>query len=171
MLLNKNKKINQSKSKRNYKVPLMKNAFINEDETKQALSNFILVADKLSMGEQCAKFEKAFAKKQKRKYGILSSSGSSANLAIIQALKNLGYLKDGDNVGFSALTWATNVMPILQLGLKPVPIDCDPRTLNNLSYNCIPALEKEKCKAFFITNALGFAGDLERIREECRKKI
>ncbi|HRH22398.1 MAG TPA: DegT/DnrJ/EryC1/StrS family aminotransferase [Candidatus Paceibacterota bacterium] len=153
-----------------YKVPLMKNAFIEEKSVRAKLSQFVLTAPRLSMDLQCAQFEKTFAKKQGRKYAILFNSGGSANLAMIQALKNLGALKDNDKVGFSAVTWSTNVMPILQMGLGAVPIDCDPTTLNSMSHCALPRLEQEKCKAFFITNVLGFSGDLDVIEKECAKK-
>lgn len=49
---------------------------------------------------------------------------------MLQALKNLGRLNDGDRVGFSGLTWSTNVMPIIQLGLVPIAVDCEVDTLN-----------------------------------------
>ena len=42
-------------------IPLMKNAFLNEAATKEALAQFILQADRLSMGERCARFEDEFA--------------------------------------------------------------------------------------------------------------
>jgi CDP-6-deoxy-D-xylo-4-hexulose-3-dehydrase len=149
-------------------IPLMKNAFLNERATKKALADFILKTDKLSMGNTCTKFEKAFAKKQDRKEAVLFNSGGSANLAMLQALKNLGKLKDGDSVGFSALTWATNVMPIIQLGMKPVVIDCNVETLNVMSNNLTDSLKKKKLEALFITNALGFSGDLEKIKRICK---
>lgn len=150
-------------------IPLMKNAFLHEFETKKALADFILRTEKLSMDIRCAEFEKQFSKKQGRKEGILLNSGGSANLAMLQALKNLAKLSDTDNIGFSALTWSTNVMPILQLGMVPVAIDCDPQTLNVMSYNLLERLEEVKLKALFITNALGFAGDLDKIREICKQ--
>jgi CDP-6-deoxy-D-xylo-4-hexulose-3-dehydrase len=43
-------------------IPLMKNAFLNEHETKKALSEFIMQADKLSMGQKCEEFEAVFSK-------------------------------------------------------------------------------------------------------------
>ena len=55
-------------------IPLMKNAFLHEHETKKALADFIIKSDKLSMGEKCAEFEKAFAKKQGRKEAVLFNS-------------------------------------------------------------------------------------------------
>ncbi|MFX6899562.1 DegT/DnrJ/EryC1/StrS family aminotransferase, partial [Acinetobacter baumannii] len=89
----------------------------------KALAEFILKANRLSMDKECALFEKKFSLYQGRKEAILFNSGGSANLAMLQALKNLGKLKEGDKVGFSALTWSTNTMPIIQMGLVPVAID------------------------------------------------
>lgn len=148
-------------------IPLMKNAFLNEYETKQALADFILKAPRLSMDCKCFEFEKTFAKFQGRKDAVLFNSGSSANLAMLQALKNLGKLKNGDKIGFSALTWSTNVMPIIQLGMKPVAVDCDPKTLNIMSYTLDERLNSIDLQALFITNALGFAGDLDKIKKIC----
>jgi CDP-6-deoxy-D-xylo-4-hexulose-3-dehydrase len=145
----------------------MKSTFLNEIETKEALVKFIRRANKLSMDEQCAKFEKDFAAFQGAKEAVLFNSGSSANLAMLQSLKNLSRLKDGDKVGFSALTWSTNVMPIIQLGLQPVALDCEPTTLNVMSHHLKKRLEDTKIQALFITNALGFVGDLDIIQQIC----
>lgn len=150
-------------------IPLMKNTFIDEFETKKLLADFIIRSERLSMGEECLKFEEAFAKYQGSKYCRLFNSGGSANLALLQALKNLGRISNGDKIGFSALTWSTNVMPILQLGFEAVPVDVEPSTLNVMSKTLEETIVKEKLKAFFITNALGFAGDLDKIRDVCKK--
>lgn len=151
-------------------IPLMKNAFFHETETKKALSEFILSAERLSMAAKCAEFEQVFAKKQGRMDAVLFNSGASANLALLQALKNLGQLHDGDTVGFSALTWSTNIMPIFQLGLSPVAVDCEPDTLNVMSHNLLQRLETTKLNAMFITNVLGFTGDLDEILRLCRER-
>ncbi len=148
-------------------IPLMKSAFFNEQEAKQALAEFIVKAPRLSMDVKCREFERAFARFQGQDDAILFNSGGSANLAILQALLNLGRLKHGDKVGFSAITWSTNVMPIIQLGLVPVAIDCEPSTLNMMSSNFLKALERTALNALFITNALGFTGDLDLIRKIC----
>jgi CDP-6-deoxy-D-xylo-4-hexulose-3-dehydrase len=151
-------------------IPLMKRAFLNEDETKRRLIEFISTSDKLSMGDECAGFEREFAAVQGCKDAILVNSGGSSNLAMLQTLKNLGRLKDGDRIGFSALTWSTNVMPIIQMGMVPVPVDCDPTTLNAMSTHLEQRLEEVELQAFFLTNVLGFAGDLAAIRNVCRKR-
>lgn len=150
-------------------IPLMKNAFLQEEETKKALCKFIMQAKRLSMDVVCGEFEKVFAKKQGVKHAVLFNSGGSANLAMLQAAKNLGLLKAGDEIGFSALTWATNVMPIIQLGMKPVAVDCDPKTLNSMSKHLLATLKEHNIRAFFATNALGFAGDLAKIKKVCEE--
>ena len=52
-------------------IPLMKNAFTNEHKTKQLLADFITSAEKLSMGDNCSKFEKEFSRIQETKHSIL----------------------------------------------------------------------------------------------------
>jgi CDP-6-deoxy-D-xylo-4-hexulose-3-dehydrase len=151
-------------------IPLMKNAFFHEPEMRTALAEFILSGDRLSMGEQCRRFEEQFAAVQGRRHAILVNSGSSANLLLFQALKNLGRLRPGDKVAFSALTWSTNVMPIIQMGFEPVPVDCEVETLNVSSRTLLQRLDEVSVRAFFITNTLGFAGDLDAIRQCCRER-
>jgi len=88
----------------------------------------------------------------------------------LQALKNLGKLKDGDNVGFSALTWSTNTMPIIQMGMNPVAIDCEPTNLNVMSHHVLDRLKDTSLQALFLTNVLGFTGDIDKIRDLCHEK-
>lgn len=145
----------------------MKSAFLNERETIEELSRFIATADRLSMHVKCLEFEREFSRYQGRSDAVLFNSGGSANLALIQALKNLGRLKEGDRVGFSALTWSTNVMPLIQLDLVPVPLDIYPRTLNAMSTNIKERLGETHLDAILLTNALGMAGDLGNIRDLC----
>jgi CDP-6-deoxy-D-xylo-4-hexulose-3-dehydrase len=151
-------------------IKLIKSTFYNEEKTKKQLCNFIKTADQLSFGPQCLEFEKNFAKWQKRKHCIFVNSGSSANLAIIQALLNLGKLKKGDYVGFSALTWSTNSMPIIQLGLNAVPIDVELNTLNVSSSKFTQMLKKYPIKMLFITNLLGFCDDIDEIKKICDQR-
>ncbi|HMS25105.1 MAG TPA: DegT/DnrJ/EryC1/StrS family aminotransferase [Acidimicrobiia bacterium] len=148
-------------------IRLIKSTFIHEQETKEALAEFILNESILSMGEQCRKFEIAFAAKQQTKHAVYVGNGSVANLLLIQSMMNTGYLSPGDRVGFSALTWPTNVMPLIQLGLVPVAIDCEIETLN-----ISPRKLEEKIgtlRALFLTNVLGFCDEIEQIKDMCTK--
>jgi CDP-6-deoxy-D-xylo-4-hexulose-3-dehydrase len=148
-------------------IPLVKSTFYREDEVRRRLAEFILRADKLSMGTECETFEGAFAHKQGRRHCVMVNSGSSANLALVQALLNLERLRPGCRVGFSALTWSTNVMPLLQLGLEAVPIDVELDTLNVSSRLFDARLEQGPLDALFVTDLLGWCADIDRIRDLC----
>lgn len=150
-------------------IPLIKSTFYHEASTKKKLCQFIRKAPKLSIGEECKKFETGFANYQGRKHCVFVNSGSSANLALIQALLNLGKLKKGDAVGFSTLTWSTNVMPLIQLGLSPVPIDVELDTLNVSSRTLQETFKRQPLKAMFLTNLLGFCDDIDGIAALCKK--
>jgi CDP-4-dehydro-6-deoxyglucose reductase, E1 len=151
-------------------IKLMSNTFYKEEETKKKLVDFISKANILSMNENCVKFEQDFSIFHKRKFSTLVNSGSSANLVLLQSLLNLGWLEKGDKVAFTALTWATNVMPIMQLGLVPVPVDIELSTLNTNLDLISKTIEKDNIKAFFITNVLGFSSDIESISKLCKEK-
>lgn len=147
-------------------IKLTKSAFFNEPDTKKRLAKFMLHAPTLSMGAETIRFEKTFARKQGRRFAVFVNSGSSANLAVLQALLNAGYLKRGDRIGVSALTWATNVMPVIQLGFKPIIIDCEVDTLN-VSPRTLKAHIGD-IDALFLTNVLGLSDDIKRISSDCK---
>jgi CDP-4-dehydro-6-deoxyglucose reductase, E1 len=148
-------------------INLIKSTFFEEEKTKEKLIDFIRNASKLSMGKEVKKFEELFAAKQQKKYAVFVSSGSAANLVLIQSVLNLGQLKPGDRVGVSALTWATNVMPLIQLGLEPVILDCEMETLN-VSVEKIKEIHtNEPLDGLFLTNVLGFADHIDVIKGFC----
>lgn len=151
-------------------IKLIKSTFYNEADTKTKLISFIKHAQQLSFGPECQKFEKKFAKWQRRKHCIFVNSGSSANVAIVQALLNANKLKKDDFVGFSALTWSTNVMPIIELGLRAIPIDVELDTLNISSKKVLAILKKYPLKMIFITNLLGFCDDIDEIKKICDER-
>jgi len=151
-------------------IKLVKSTFYKEKLIKKKLIRFISKAKQLSMGKECRTFEESFAKWQGRKYCVMVNSGSSANLAIIQALLNLGKIKKGDFVGFSAVTWSTNVMPLIQLGLNPIPVDIELDTLNVSSNKLIEVLKKYPIRMLFLTNLLGFCDDIKTIAKICKEK-
>ncbi len=148
-------------------IKLMKSTFYHEAKIKAGLVEFIREAKQLSMGTECKKFEVSFGKWQGRQHSVFVSSGSTANLVLLQALINLGRLKKGDRVGFTAVTWATNVMPLIQLGLVPIPIDCE---LNSLNVSPRTLRASGPLKAIFLTNVLGLCDDLPGIAQYCKEQ-
>ena len=74
-----------------------------------------------SKGDYVEKFEKAFAKFHKMKYGVACSSGTTA---LILALASLG-IKEGDEVIVPEFTMIATAWAVSFLGAKPVFVDCD----------------------------------------------
>jgi len=150
-------------------IKLIESTFYREQETRRKLSEFITTNNNLSMDAMCRQFEKEFSKIQKRKNAVFTSSGSAANLILIQSLLNLGLIKKGDSIGVSSLTWATNVMPLIQLGLKPILMDCEIKNLNTSKRILVETNEKFMLKAVFLTNVLGLSSDIDKIQSFCQK--
>ena len=152
-------------------IKLIKSTFYNEKLTKEKLCEFILKSEQLSFGSECKKFEQNFAKYQGRQYCVTFNSGSSANLALIQALINMNKVKKQDQAAFSAVTWATNTMPLIQAGLIPIPVDAELETLNVSSRTLGVTLKKfPNIKMLFLTNLLGFCDDIDEIQKICQKQ-
>ncbi|EKD70272.1 MAG: hypothetical protein ACD_46C00581G0007 [uncultured bacterium] len=80
-----------------------------------------------TMGKKVRAFENQYAAYAGTKYGVMSNSGSSANLLAVAALANpftRDHLKSGDEVIVPALSWSTTIWPIIQHNLIPVIVDC-----------------------------------------------
>jgi len=153
----------------NSMIKLIKSTFYNEQKTKDALLQFIAQSDILSMGPKCYEAERMFSSVSETEYNVFFNSGSSANLGLVQSYLNLGMLRKGDAVAVSSLTWATNVMPLLQLGLHVIPVDVELSTINVSLSLLEKVVAKHDVKAFFITNALGFSDDLFAIADYCQQ--
>lgn len=99
-----------------------------EDEIAAVVE--VLRSTNVTQGEKVRAFEDAYAGMFGHKHVVACNSGSSANLLGIAALVALGRLERGDEVIVSALSWSTTVFPLIQYGIVPVFVDCDPGTLN-----------------------------------------
>ena len=85
------------------------------------------------MGSEVKKFEKLMCEYLKVKHFVMVNSGSSANLLMFEALlrptKSKPRLHLGDGILVPAIAWPTTIWPIIQLGLVPIFVDIDPKTL------------------------------------------
>ena len=112
----------------------------------------------LTAGPYTQRFEKALQNRFGRRCALFVNSGSSANLLALAALE----LPKGSEVITCATAFPTTVNPIIQLGLVPVFVDCEPGTWNIYPENLVTALSK-KTRAIVITHTLGNPCDMEMI--------
>ena len=107
------------------------------------------------MGAKVKRFEEMWAEYIGVKYAVMTNSGSSANLL---ALSCLG-LEPGDEVITPALTWATTVFPVAQVGAVPVLVDVDLDTYN-ISVEAVERAITPQTKAIMPVHLLGNPCDI-----------
>jgi CDP-6-deoxy-D-xylo-4-hexulose-3-dehydrase len=155
------------------KVPLASNVLRPKDI--QAATE-VLNSGNLTMGERVLRFESEMAAMLGVRHFVMVNSGSSANLAIFEALlrpaKGAGRLKKGDSVIVPAVAWPTTVWPIIQLGLDPVFVDVEPDTLAldlEKAEEVILNTQGKRFAAIFPIHPLGLALDQERYLDFAEK--
>ncbi len=147
-------------------ITLVKDTLDHEDVDQ--LIEWLKTYPRLTKGPVTIQFEEDWSKWIGSKYSVFVNSGSSANLLMIYALKELGLLKN-NKICCPTLCWATDLAPIVQLGIKPILIDCN---LENLSVD-LKYLENvfvnEKPDALILVSVLGLSPDMDKIVDLCNK--
>lgn len=140
------------------------------DEINAALD--CMLTTQVTMGAKVKQFERAFADHYGWTHGIVSNSGSSANLLAIAALANpetKDGLKLGDEVIVPALSWSTTVWPLIQCGLVPVIVDIDPKTFD-IDPNEIEAAIGPKTRGVMIVPVYGNPCAMDAIVDICKRR-
>lgn len=140
------------------------------DTDELVIANKILASSNLTMGKNVKEFESKFAAYIGTKYAVMFNSGSSANLAIITALKYIkgSKLREGDNIIVPAVSWSTTYYPITQNGFVLNFVDIDLDTLN-IDISKIENAINTKTKAIFAVNLLGNPANLVKLNELAEK--
>ncbi len=121
----------------------------------------------VTMGRKVKQFEGEYASKFGYKYGVMNNSGSSANLLAVAAIANpqtSNPLKPGDEVIVPALSWSTTVWPVIQSGLVPVIVDCEPDTWN-FDLNKLESAISDKTRAIMPVHVYGNPCDMDAIMD------
>jgi len=97
--------------------------YFNSDEYVAAVKT--LLGEWLVLGAEANKFETKFPKLFNKGYGLLTNSGSSANLLMMLALtsKRGLNLPKGTKVITPIAGFPTTINPILQVGFQPIFVD------------------------------------------------
>ena len=102
-------------------------------ESDIEIVNQVLRSGKLTMGSEVKRFEKLMCEYLKVEHFVMVNSGSSANLLILEALlrptKSKPRLHPGDGILVPAIAWPTTIWPVIQLGLIPIFVDVNSKTL------------------------------------------
>ena len=125
-----NTKLQHEQSKNTkFQIPLAVPSY-NHEEVIDALDS--MLSTWVTMGEKVKSFEEQFSKYIGCKNGIMVNSGSSANLLALSILSNPATensIKRDSQIITPAITWATTVSPIINVGCTPMFVDVDLDTL------------------------------------------
>tara|TARA_Y100000310_G_scaffold132720_1_gene131689 strand:+ start:3459 stop:4649 length:1191 start_codon:yes stop_codon:yes gene_type:complete len=133
------------------KYPLAKET-ITEVEI-QRLIEWLKKYPRLTKGELTVEFEQKWAEYIGTRYSVFVNSGSSANLLMIYALKELGKLNG--KVIVPSVGWVTTISPLLQFGIEPVMVDADKKTFGIDLEQTEFLLKTEDISAIIFVQVLG----------------
>ena len=131
-----------------------------------------LLSEWLVLGADAIKFESKFPKLFGKEYGLLTNSGSSANLLMMAAMTSKrGYnFPKGTKVITPIAGFPTTVAPIFQVGFAPVFVDIELETLNidldALERACI---NHPDAKIVTFAHVLGNPPNMDRLMEIIEK--
>ncbi len=138
--------------------------FFNEKEYVAGVKS--LLDGWLGLGKAGSHFESMFPKQLGKKFGILTNSGSSANLLMYSALKSrrLYNLPEGTKILTPVAGFPTTINPIIQLGFTPVFADIELDTLNLDLDSCEKIIQHDHdIKVLSFAHVLGNPPNMERV--------
>src|SRR3989441_5472520 len=146
------------------RIPLTVPTYGSE-EVEEAIDS--LLSTWVTMGAKVKKFEEAFAQYNGSKHAVMVNSGSSANLLALSVITNSllpGHIERESEIITPAVTWATTVYPIANIGCTPVLVDVDPRTFN-ISPTEVEKAITPKTKAIVPVHLLGSPCKIDSIQK------
>jgi len=117
------------------------------------LIEWLLTGPRLTKWKLTEEFEQKWAEYIGTTYSVFVNSGSSANLLMIYALKELGKLNG--KVIVPSVGWVTTISPLLQFGIEPVMVDADKKTFGIDLEQTEFLLKTEDISAIIFVQVLG----------------
>jgi len=122
----------------------------------------------LTMGKLTLEFESKWSNIFGMKHSIFVNSGSSAILLMLYSLLIGGFLKN-KKIVVPTLSWSTDLSPVIQLGLKPILVDCNLGDLSVNYFDLEKIFKKEKPDVLLLVSVLGLVPEMNKITELCKK--
>lgn len=119
-------------------------------------------------GEENARFEGHYAEYVDTKYCVGCANGLDALIWIFRAYKEMGIMRDGDEVIVPANTYIATILSITENGLTPILVEPNPETLE-IDETLIESSITERTKAICVVHLYGRNAMTEKIAELCKK--
>tara|TARA_B100000989_G_C19530746_1_gene469659 strand:+ start:2059 stop:3210 length:1152 start_codon:yes stop_codon:yes gene_type:complete len=148
-------------------IKLVEDTIDNNDIDR--LIEWLRTYPRLTKGSVTEQLEAKWAKESGTKYSVFCNSGSSANLLMLQVLLETGRLTQGDSVVVPGLAWATDLAPVIQLGLNPIICDVNLQDLSADLEDLEDIFKSLKPKALILVSVLGLVPDMTELVKLCEK--
>lgn len=148
-------------------IKLVNDTISNEDI--DSLVEWLKTYPRLTKGELTVELEKKWSKWLGVSNSVFCNSGSSANLLMLWALVEAGRISRESKIVVPSVAWATDLSPVIQLGMTPLLCDVN---LDDLSVDLdsLETLFKEsKPQVLLLVSVLGLVPDMQSIVNLCNK--
>jgi len=124
---------------------------------------------RLTKGPVTVELEKKWSDYLGTEYSVFCNSGSSANLLMLWSLIESGRIKRDAKVVVPALSWATDLAPVIQLNMQPVLCDVSLETLAVDINHLRRIFEQEDPDVLLLVSVLGIVPDMKAIVDLCNE--
>ena len=134
---------------------------VHDDREIQAVTDVLRGGPQaLRIGKNVRALEEGIADLFGKRRGIMCNSGSSALYLAVELLD----LAPGDEVVTSAVTFSTDVAPLVRAGAGVAVVDVEPDTYN-VDVGALEEMVGPRTKAVLLPNLIGNAPDWDAVRE------
>jgi dTDP-4-amino-4,6-dideoxygalactose transaminase len=151
-------------------VPFLKLGEVNAryaDELKAAAAR-VIDSGWYVLGEELAAFEREFAAYCGVRHALGVGNGLDALSLILRGYKELGVLREGDEVIVPGNTFIASFLAISENRLIPVPVEPDPRSFN-LDPTCVEAAIGPRTRAIMAVHLYGQLADMSALAEVAQR--
>ena len=145
-------------------ITLVKDTIDNKDIDR--LVDWLKTYPRLTKGMVTLELERKYADWLGTEYSVFCNSGSSANLLMLSAIIEKYNSK---KVVVPSVAWATDLAPVMQLGLKPLLCDCNMDDLSVDLNHLEEIFKTESPDALLLVSVLGLVPDMSDIVRLCEK--
>lgn len=149
----------------NIRYPLVKDTI--DDSDIDELIEWLKTYPRLTKGPLTKEFESRWASWLGSKRAVYVNSGSSANLLMLYSLIIDGKINHGDSIIVPAISWATDLSPVMQFGLRPILCDCNMEDLSVDLDHLEQLIKDKKPKALMLVSVLGLVPNMDKLMKLC----
>ena len=148
-------------------ITLVKDTISNNDIDK--LIEWLGTYPRLTKGPLTLELEKKWSDWLGVKYSVFCNSGSSANLLMLSAFKEYHHRKNNVQVVVPSVAWATDLAPVMQLGMIPLLCDCNMDDLSVDLEHLEEIFWRKNPDALMMVSVLGLVPNMDKIVELCER--